>query len=270
MQPRSSSTDAAVAGHVAGDEALAEDGVIVLGGDSGLGRGQGADVGGHAEVLDRVEVHRRQLLVYHRGQEDGYGLHRNADEVREAGHELGRNELVKADDAVGKRFFAADVPVRVEAERNDVDGVLYDDIVQEVTGPELYAAHALELAVDKLRQREVGQHPAVAPDALEDLQRRAEDEFYHVLPHDAPPAVVCKRVLHAAPLAPAADAGLVYVAKSHVSRFIRHVSALPFPSVSVLSQGSRQRPGHVCAAGRRRCRCTPCPRRRWGSHRVLP
>ena len=255
--------DAAVAGHVAGDEAFAEDREIALRGDAGLGRRQGTYVRRNAEVFYSVEIHRRKLLVYHRGQEDGDSLHRDADKVREACHELGRNELVKADDTVCKRFFPADVPVCVKAVGNDIDGVLYDDVVQHMARPELHAAHALELAVDKLRQRKVRQHPAVAEYALDDLNRRAENEFNHILPHDAPPAVVNERVLYAAPLTPSANAGLVYVGKTQISWFSCHVSALPY--VSVLSQGFQQMPERVCGAGRRRCRCTPCQRRRWGN-----
>ena len=259
--------DAAVAGHVAGDEALAEDREVTLGGDAGLGRRQGAYVRRNAEVFYSVEIHRRKLLVYHRGQEDGDGLHRDADEIREAGHELGRNELVKADDAVGKRLFAADVTVGVKGVGNNVDGVLYDDIVQEMPSLELHAAHALELAVYKLRKRQVGQHPAIAEYALDDLEGRAEDEFYHVLPHDAPPAVVDERVLYAAPFAPAANAGLVYVGKTQISRFSCHVSALPL-CVSALSQDFRQTPERACAAGPRHCRCTLCQRRRSGNYKA--
>ena len=255
--------DAAVTGHVAGYETLAEDREIALGGDAGLGRRQGTYVRGHTEVFDRVEIHRRKLLVYHRGEEDGNGLHRNADEVRETGHELGRNELVKADYAVGKRFFAADVLVCVEGVGDYVDGVFYYDVVQQMSGLELHAAHALKLAVDKLRKRQVGKHPAIAEYALDYLNRRLKDEFYHVLPHDAPPAVINESVFYAAPFAPAANAGLVYVGKTQVSRFSSHVSALPYGSV--LSQGFRQTPGHACEAGRRRCRCTLCRRRRWGN-----
>ena len=236
--------------------------VIALGGNAGLGRRQGAHVGRHAEIFYRVEIHRRKLLIYHRGQEDGYGLNGNADEVREACHKLGRNKLVKAHDSIGKRFFAADVLIGIEGVGNDVDGVLYYDVIQRVACAKLHAAHTLELAVDKLRQREVGQHPAIAENALDDLNRRLENKFYHVLPHDAPPTVVNERVLDAAPLAPAANAGLIYVAKSKISRFSCHVSALPFPCGSVLSRGSRQTPERACAAGRTRCRCIPCQRRR--------
>ena len=58
--------DAAVAGHVAGDEALAEDREIAFGGNAGLGRRQRTHVGRYTEILYRIEIHRRKLLIYHR------------------------------------------------------------------------------------------------------------------------------------------------------------------------------------------------------------
>ena len=103
--------DAAVARHVAGDKARAELGILVAQGAAGLGRGQGADVGRDAEVLGRVEVRRRDLLVEDGAQKHRQHLRRQVDEVREAGHDLAGDELVKEHDLL--RQFVAGVEVLV-------------------------------------------------------------------------------------------------------------------------------------------------------------
>ena len=103
--------DAAVARHVAGDKARAELGILVAQGAAGLGRGQGADVGRDAEVFGRVEVRRRDLLVEDGAQKHRQHLRRQVDEVREAGHDLARDELVKEHDLL--RQFVAGVEVLV-------------------------------------------------------------------------------------------------------------------------------------------------------------
>lgn len=103
--------DAAVARHVAGDKARAELGILVAQGAAGLGRGQGADVGRDAEVFGRVEIRRCDLLVEDGAQKHRQHLRRQVDEVREAGHDLARDELVKEHDLL--RQFVAGVEVLV-------------------------------------------------------------------------------------------------------------------------------------------------------------
>ena len=90
--------NAAVARHIAGDKARAELGILIAQGAAGLGRGQGANVGGDAEVFGRVEVRRGDLLVEDGAQKHRQHLRRQVDEVREAGHDLARDELVKEHD----------------------------------------------------------------------------------------------------------------------------------------------------------------------------
>ena len=121
--------DTAVAGHVARDEALAEDGVVPLDGNARLRRRQRTHVRRHAVVLDSVEIHRGELLIYHGGEEDGDGLHRQPDEIREAAHQLRRHKLIEADDPLGERLAAADALVGIEHGGDDVYRVLDDDVV---------------------------------------------------------------------------------------------------------------------------------------------
>ena len=208
--------NAAVAGHVAGDEAFAEYRVVPFYGDARLSRRQRADVGGYAVVLHAVEIHRRKLLVYHRGEEDRYRLHRKPDKIREAGHYLRRHQLVKADYPVRERLFAADGHVRVEHCADDIRRMLDYHVVQQMAGAELHAAVALKLAVNEGRNGEIRRHPAVFPQPFHDLKRAFQHEGYHVLPCREPPAEIVQRVPQAAPFAGLAQAahGLICIAEA--------------------------------------------------------
>ena len=222
--------NAAVTGHVAGDEAFAEYRVVPFYGDARLGRWQRADVGGDAVVLHAVEINRRKLLVYHRGKEDRYCLHRKPDKIREARHYLRRHQLVKADYSVRKRLFAADGHVCVEHCADDIRRMFDYHVVQQMPGAELYAAVALKLAVDKGWNRQVRRHPAVFPQPLHDLKRAFQHEGYHVLPRREPPAEIIQRIPQAAPFAGRAQAahGLICIAEAGFS--LRHYK----PSFAIL------------------------------------
>ena len=200
--------DAAVARHVAGDKARAELGILVAQGAAGLGRGQGADVGRDAEVFGRVEIRRRDLLVEDGAQKHRQHLRRQVDEVREAGHDLAGDELVKEHDLL--RQFVAGVEVLVGHERDaqQVGGLFHDAVVLRPGHAQLVAAHAERAAVDKVRIGQIGRKPLVAKQRTHGRHRALGHEDDHVLPALEPHVKVERRVAHAAQLAVAKPAPL--------------------------------------------------------------
>ena len=76
-----------VAGHVGGDESLADDGEGVVYGNAGLGRAAGADVRGQAVGFGNVYVVRLDVLVDIADDELRQGLERDGDKILEALHE---------------------------------------------------------------------------------------------------------------------------------------------------------------------------------------
>ena len=76
---------------------------------------------------------------------------------------------------------------------------------------QLVAAVALEQTVDEHEGAEVGTHPAVFPEALETGNRSGGNHLCHGEEVIQPCDVVDHGVLHAAPLTPFRNAGLVVV-----------------------------------------------------------
>ena len=199
---------AGVAGHVRREHGLADEREVVLEGDARLSRAAGAYVRREAEALGDVYVVRLQMLVYVADDELGQGLQRDGDEVREAGHEEGRHDLVHRDHSVGQRA-AAEPAVIGEDQSYLLGQALHYGVHVEVGDLQLGAAEALKEPVYEAEGAEVGAHPAVLPHALEHRQRGARDHEAHALEVVEPGEVVDHGVVHAAPLAVLGYAGLV-------------------------------------------------------------
>ena len=194
-------SDAAVARHVAGDKARAELGILVAQGAAGLGRGQGADVGRDAEVFGRVEIRRRDLLVEDRAQKHRQHLRRQVDEVREAGHDLSGDELVKEHDLLRELVAGVEMLVCHERDAQQVGGLFHDAVILGARHAQLVAAHTERAAVDKVRVGQVGGKPLIAKQRAHSRHRTLGHKDDHVLPALEPHIKVKRRVAHAAQLA---------------------------------------------------------------------
>ena len=139
------------------------------------------------------------------------GLHRHGGQALEALEEEGRDGLVEGDALVAVRP-AAETLVVCEDEGDLLGEVLDDAVHVHVRDAQLRAAVALKEPVDEHEGAEVGAHPAVLPEALEDGEGGGGDHARHGGEVLEPRGVIVEGVLHAAPLAPFGDAGLVVVA----------------------------------------------------------
>ena len=207
---------AGVAGHVRREHGLADEREVVLKGDARLSRAAGADVRREAEALGDVYIVRLQVLVNVADDELGQGLQRDGDEVREAGHEEGRHDLVHRDQPVGQRA-AAEPAVIGEDQSYLLRQALDYGVHVEMSDLQLGAAEALEEPVYEAEGAEVGAHPAVLPHALEHRQGCAGDHEAHALEVVQPGEVVHHGVVYAAPLAVFGDAGLVIEAAAQAA-----------------------------------------------------
>ena len=151
------------------------------------------------------------MLVNVADDELRQGLHRDRCQTLKALEEEGRDGLVEGNALFGIRS-AAKTRVICEDESNLLGEVLHDAVHVHVRNTQLSAAVALKEAVNEHEGAEIGAHPAVLPEALEDgdggggHHARHGDEIFH------PRVIIVEGVLHAAPLAPFGNAGLVVIA----------------------------------------------------------
>ena len=199
-----------VAGHIRGKEGLAEDGECVVNGNAGLSRAAGADVGRQTVGLGDVYVVGVKMLVNVADDELRQSLERDGDKILEALHKQRRKNLVHRNHEVAQRA-AAETLIVCEDESNLTGQAANYGVHIQVSYLQLVAAEALEQTVDEHEGAEVGAHPAVFPEALEAGDGSGGDHLCHGEEVIQPCDVVDHGVLHAAPLTPFRNAGLVVV-----------------------------------------------------------
>ena len=200
-----------VAGHVGGKHDPAQQGESVVQGDARLGGAAGAHVGGQAEGFRHVDIIGLDMLVDIADDELRQGLERDGVQALEALQEQRRNGLVVGD-AVVRLGAAAEAPVIGEDEGDAFGEALHDGVHVHVGDAQLLSPVALKEPVDKHEGAEIGAHPAVFPEALEDGDGGGGHHARHGHQIVEPLGIVIEGVLHAAPLAPFGDAGFVIVA----------------------------------------------------------
>ena len=143
-------------------------------------------------------------------------LDRDGNEVFEAGHKQRRQHLVHGYNAV--RQLAAAQPLVVGQHQRDLPGQAVDDAVHIHVGDlQLLIPEALKQSVDKRKRAQIGAHPPVLPEALQNGDGRGDHHFAHGQQVIEPRGVVHERVLHATPFPIAGDAGLVLIAAAQTA-----------------------------------------------------
>ncbi len=205
-----------VAGHVGREHDLADQRKRVVDGDAGLRRAAGADVRRQTVGLSHVDVIGLDVLVDVADDELRQGLQREGIEALEALEEERGDGLVMGNDVVGV-LAAAETGVVLEAEGDLLGEGLHDGVHVHVRDAQLRPAVALKETVDEHEGAQVGAHPAIFPEALENGQRRGGHHLHHGEDVVEPGGVIVERVFHAAPLAPFGDAGLVVIAAAQAA-----------------------------------------------------
>ena len=202
---------AGVAGHIGGQNSAAHNGEIVVDGNAGLRRAAGADVSGQAEGLGHIDVVGLQVLVDVTDDELRQCLDGDGNQAGEASHKQGRHDLVHGNDVVAVPSAAQTLVVGQD--QGDLFREAADDTVHIHVGDlQFVLPVALKQPVNKGEGAQIGTHPTVLPEALEDRHRGGGHHFPHGQQVVQPGGVVHKGILHTAPLPVAGDTGLILIA----------------------------------------------------------
>ena len=197
--------DRTIAGHGAGEVALADAGIVVNNGAAALGGGLGADVCRQTEMLHCVYVEHTCVLVDLGGQTDGehgdvYPLDRG-----EAHHDKVRGHFVEHDGVLAQLCRTLAIRAQVLVSDDDVTNA-ENRVVQNreelVVGiAQLLAAQTHGVAVDHVRRGEVGGHPAVAHHGFYHEDGVTAQLYGHEAVEVEPAEEIVKGVLKASPFA---------------------------------------------------------------------
>ena len=208
-----------VAGHIGGQEGLAENGESVVDGNAGLRRAAGADVRRQAVGLGHIDIIRLDMLVDIADDEFRQGLQRDGNQILEARHEQRGQHLIHGHHPVGEGA-AAKAPVVGQHQSDLLGQALHDGVHIHVGDAQLIAPVALEQPVDEHEGAKVGAHPAVLPEALQAGDGGGAHHHRHAAQILQPLAVVIEGVLHAAPFPVFGNAGLVVIAGAEAAHTV--------------------------------------------------
>ena len=194
-----------VAGHGGGDEAAAHMRQSVDDQSAALGGGHGAGIGGQAEGFHRVNIRHAGQLVDLGHQEHRHQLIGDAQQIREARHDLAHGHLVEQDHLLVQLGAVAVLLVALGQEHQVLGHIAEDIVDQQVAHLQGVAPLAHGVLVHEADAAHIGDHPPVVERHVQGRDQVLGEGAQQHTPHPQPFLEIIGGVGHAAPLAAHGD-----------------------------------------------------------------
>ena len=165
-----------------------------------FGRRHRAGISREAEGFHRIDIRHTGELVYFGNEEDRHQLIRNADQVREACHDLAHRHFIKEDDLLVQLSTVAVFLVALGQENKVFRNIAEDIIDHQMAHLQCAAALTHDVLIHEPHTAHVGNHPAIPEGGIQSRDQVLGEGGEEHAPHPQPFLIVVSGVLHTAPL----------------------------------------------------------------------